>query len=279
MSAHNITQQQLADAVGCSDVAINKILKGQTKRSRFMPAIAAALDVDLNWLQGIGEHTATPATSPKIGLPDELLLTGMFRSLIEEIPKKNGIARHAAALASRLPNALASLQNSRIEPSTAPSLEDPNVNGCSPRTPNLYPRHPDQTAVRLAQAMAARGISQKRLARAAGCSQVTISRILSGDIKGSRLLPDIAAALGVDHDWLEAAERCDEEIVLARIKIALPKEDMLQRIFYDLLLQIPTGARAEDIAQILANSFLSRLKAIEHSPLIEPVAGNGMRMG
>lgn len=92
-------------------------------------------------------------------------------------------------------------------------------------------------------------------------------------------MPDIAAALGVDHDWLGAAERCDEEIVLARIKIALPKEDMLQRIFYDLLLQIPTGARAEDIAQIFANGFLSSLNAIEHSPLIEPIASDGMRMG
>lgn len=52
MSAHSLTQQELADAVGCSDVAINKILKGHTKRSRLMPAIAAVLNVDLRWLRG-----------------------------------------------------------------------------------------------------------------------------------------------------------------------------------------------------------------------------------
>ena len=53
-------------------------------------------------------------------------------------------------------------------------------------------------AIRLGHAMAARGVEQQELARAAGCSQVTISKILSGLIEHSRFLPEIAAVLGVD---------------------------------------------------------------------------------
>ena len=265
MSAHSLTQQELADAVGCSDVAINKILKGHTKRSRLMPAIAAVLNVDLRWLQGSREGVAASADNPEIDLPDEVALRGMFRSLVEELPKKAGISRRAATLASRLPYALAAPQKSGIEPSSAPCLEDANAIRRSSCTPHLYRENPSQTADRLAKAMAARSISQKKLARAAGCSQVTISKILSGDIKESRLLPDIASALGVSHDWLGAAERCDEEIAFARIKIALPKEAVLQMIFYGLLLQMPAGASLDDIAQNLADGFLSSLEAIKQA--------------
>ena len=108
-------------------------------------------------------------------------------------------------------------------------------------------------------------ISQKKLASAAGCSQVTISRILSGDIQESRFLPDIASALGVSHDWLGATERCDEEIAVARIKVILPREAMLQMIFYGLLLQMPAEANPEYIAQNLASGLLSSLEAIKQN--------------
>ena len=57
-----------------------------------------------------------------------------------------------------------------------------------------------KVSARLHQAMVERGIEQQELAKAVGCSQVAISKILSGHTLRSRFLPDIAAVLGVDFE-------------------------------------------------------------------------------
>jgi phage repressor protein C with HTH and peptisase S24 domain len=45
-------QSSLARAAGCTPGAINQIVAGLSKRSRFLPEIAAALGVSLRWLMG-----------------------------------------------------------------------------------------------------------------------------------------------------------------------------------------------------------------------------------
>lgn len=66
----------------------------------------------------------------------------------------------------------------------------------------------DQTSLptapaRLKYAMDQLDFSQEKLAERAGCSQASIQKILSGETKKSKFLPDIARALGIDIDWLE----------------------------------------------------------------------------
>lgn len=57
MRRKNISQADLAEAVGISAVAIGKILSGKTSKSRYIIAIAAALDINPMWLQsGEGEN-------------------------------------------------------------------------------------------------------------------------------------------------------------------------------------------------------------------------------
>ncbi len=58
MLSKNISQADLAEAVGISAVAIGKILSGETSKSRYIIAISAALDINPMWLQsGEGEIT------------------------------------------------------------------------------------------------------------------------------------------------------------------------------------------------------------------------------
>ncbi len=58
MLRKNISQADLAEAVGISAVAIGKILSGETSKSRYIIAISAALDINPMWLQsGEGEIT------------------------------------------------------------------------------------------------------------------------------------------------------------------------------------------------------------------------------
>lgn len=56
---------------------------------------------------------------------------------------------------------------------------------------------------RLEQAMEAKGYSQSSLAREIGATQGAIQQIISGRTKTSRLLPEIADALGVSVQWLK----------------------------------------------------------------------------
>lgn len=51
-----MSQEDLAHAVGASQAAISKIIMGETKRSRFLPKIAEALETTEEWLvYGIGD--------------------------------------------------------------------------------------------------------------------------------------------------------------------------------------------------------------------------------
>jgi phage repressor protein C with HTH and peptisase S24 domain/DNA-binding Xre family transcriptional regulator len=52
MTQRKVEQDQLANAVGCTQGAISHILNGHTLRSRFLPEIADYLKVPLGWLRG-----------------------------------------------------------------------------------------------------------------------------------------------------------------------------------------------------------------------------------
>ena len=58
------------------------------------------------------------------------------------------------------------------------------------------------TALRLRERMEEVGVSQTSLADAVGTSQATISQILTGTTRNSRLLPKIAQCLAVNLNWL-----------------------------------------------------------------------------
>jgi len=58
------------------------------------------------------------------------------------------------------------------------------------------------TAARLSEAMRKRGWDQKELAQRVDATQGAISKILVGKTSNSRLLPKIAAQLGVSLPWL-----------------------------------------------------------------------------
>lgn len=58
------------------------------------------------------------------------------------------------------------------------------------------------TAARLAEAMRLKATDQSELARELGVTQGAISKIVVGRTANSRLLPRIAAHLGVPLDWL-----------------------------------------------------------------------------
>lgn len=58
------------------------------------------------------------------------------------------------------------------------------------------------TGDRLAEAMGERGIDQAELARQLDVSQGTISKIVVGRTRNSRLIPKIAVQLGVSVSWL-----------------------------------------------------------------------------
>ncbi len=67
MLRKNISQADLAEAVGISAVAIGKILSGETSKSRYIIGIAAALDINPMWLQsGEGEIADIVQGSTKI---------------------------------------------------------------------------------------------------------------------------------------------------------------------------------------------------------------------
>jgi len=51
MKLRNMSQEQLAEAAGCSQAAVQKAISGKTQKSKFLPDIARALGVDINWLE------------------------------------------------------------------------------------------------------------------------------------------------------------------------------------------------------------------------------------
>ena len=76
MSQRNLVQEALAVAVGCSQASIQKLASGRTQKSRFLPAIARALQVDIDWLE-LGKMPSTSSSDasgpyrlqPKDGTP------------------------------------------------------------------------------------------------------------------------------------------------------------------------------------------------------------------
>ncbi|QDC38388.1 helix-turn-helix domain-containing protein [Sphingobium fuliginis] len=134
-------------------------------------------------------------------------------------------------------------------------------------------------ADRLRDAMGARNMDQKELADAAGCTQGAISQILVGKTQRSRFLPDIAAALGVELDWLRGLTNGDQGAPRApavqyfSMKVALPSEAALRDMFRSLLVLVPEGASKDEAAEILARRLPSGLAAI--GPLaLDPVSGS-----
>lgn len=51
-----VTQDDLADSVGATQSAISQILTGKTTNSRYLPKLASALAVNLNWLLGVSDE-------------------------------------------------------------------------------------------------------------------------------------------------------------------------------------------------------------------------------
>ncbi|MFV0929340.1 S24 family peptidase [Pseudomonas jessenii] len=75
MSERDIKQESLAVAAGCTQASIQKLSSGKSKKSRFLPAIARALQVDIDWLE-LGETPTDQFSSdrsrrlrPKDGTP------------------------------------------------------------------------------------------------------------------------------------------------------------------------------------------------------------------
>lgn len=65
MDAQEIKEHELARRVGISQPAINKILKGKTTKSRYLPDIANVLGVTLEELQKDGEFDEVSLTEMK----------------------------------------------------------------------------------------------------------------------------------------------------------------------------------------------------------------------
>lgn len=51
MAQRDIVQDKLAAAAGCTQATIQKLASGKSSRSRFLPAIARALQIDIDWLE------------------------------------------------------------------------------------------------------------------------------------------------------------------------------------------------------------------------------------
>lgn len=82
MDETGVQQDELAEAVGCSQSAISQILIGATRNSRFLPRIAEHLGVALPWL--LGSSDVKEPDKDGIALsPDERELISLFRSMSE----------------------------------------------------------------------------------------------------------------------------------------------------------------------------------------------------
>ncbi len=255
-----ISQKRLADEIGCSEAAINKILKGHTKRSRLLPSIAAVLGVSVEWLMGnapVG-NSAEPVLSL---LPDESALRRLFFQMLNDIPGSKRTSVYSAAMARHFPLALASLKDVEPEQVSDRPKEIPVADSLS-----SHPTSAERVEDRLAKAMSAQGISQKKLAKAVGCSQVTISKILSGHIHRSRILPDLASALGVSSAWLDGTAKSTSETRLAQVRLLLPSPSRLELIFYNILMQAADFSTSNHLARLLAREFPLSIAALELDP-------------
>jgi transcriptional regulator with XRE-family HTH domain len=83
MADTGVRQEDLAEAVGCTQGAISKILKGDTLNSKFLPRIALHLGVALEWLLGTSDEMQ-PAGAGILLSPDERDLIESWRQLGED---------------------------------------------------------------------------------------------------------------------------------------------------------------------------------------------------
>lgn len=80
-----MSQEDLANAAGASQAAISKIVLGETKRSRFLPKIAEALETTEQWLMyGVGDSNmertdmTAGAWDSKTEIPDTMVAIPFF---------------------------------------------------------------------------------------------------------------------------------------------------------------------------------------------------------
>ena len=123
-------QSELARAAGCTPGAINQILQGNVRRSRFLPEIAEALGVSLRWLNGqnVPDRLSAPsppaAISPRsppimlpVTLPAEAALAAAFQGVLLASEGMD-VAELALELAKRLPIVLRMSAGSIVEPAS-----------------------------------------------------------------------------------------------------------------------------------------------------------------
>jgi transcriptional regulator with XRE-family HTH domain len=162
---------------------------------------------------------------------------------------------------------------------------------------------------RLEQAMEDADMDQSALARAVGCTPGAINQIVLGNTRKSRLLPDIARALGVTFDWLTgvdadaprpgrapaqlrrdefqllenfrplpARDRAAVDKITAALRLAdnlergiypLPTERALEQMFLGLLDTLPEEMPRDEVARELAQLLPIGLSQLK-GLLIEP---------
>lgn len=98
MGEREFDQSSLARAVGCTPGAINQIVSGNVRRSRFAPEIARQLGVSYDWLTGQSDQKNASAPSGMLVAADERLILDDLRQL--PLSDRNALARIAAALRS-----------------------------------------------------------------------------------------------------------------------------------------------------------------------------------
>lgn len=84
MKARSVVQETLAELAGCTQASVQKILSGKTQKSKFLPNIARALRVDIDWLElGKVPHPETLQSFPRDGAP---LTLGLLSPWDDETP-------------------------------------------------------------------------------------------------------------------------------------------------------------------------------------------------
>lgn len=75
MSEKGVKQKALAEKIGISPQAVSKIVKGETTDPRKLLAIAQALDVSVEYLQGDADTPDPNGASESVSAQDRALLT------------------------------------------------------------------------------------------------------------------------------------------------------------------------------------------------------------
>ncbi|MHA6717914.1 helix-turn-helix domain-containing protein [Sphingomonas sp. RS6] len=142
---------------------------------------------------------------------------------------------------------------------------------------------------RVREAMERARHDQSSLARAIGVTPGTIHQILSGKIKRSRYMAEIAETLGVSLRWLrgedvsrdasddDAAVPAPPPIRHLMMHVALPSEDALTQMFSALLsLERPEDTRDER-ARFLAQLLPAALAQLQAQIPVEDVVASFAR--